>query len=347
MMKRLTICIMVLMSCWLAETVAAEQSFQDRCQAAGVVYCHGFDAEKEVLDYRSPGTGQNSTTPQWDTSTTYSGAGALKFELRGKSTANAAGQWRRPFGQNFAEQSTFYLTYRLRYTPEMLSGPLMTTSAGMKQHILSNTAATCNNVEITMMHIFGRKGPSMYSRCGTDPFRLYHETKVASYWQQWTPDYDGSTGTWDIANGWNRMTGVTKGPIGCHYGQGYNEPECVYFKANQWMTFYFEVHIGNWGAPNSSVKAWIAYEGQSLQQFIDLRQHIFRTGGSATSYNDLTLHTYMTSKNQDIAHPTGYAWYDELIVSSQPIMPGLGEPEEPTVDNIPPSSPVDLLVTVP
>ena len=311
-MKKVTLLIMFIVVNQISGIAMADESFNDRCQGAGVMWCNGFDTEQEVVSYRSPGAGQNSTTPAWDTSVKSFGAGSLKFELRGNSGGNAAGDWRRQFPQDFAENSTFYLSYKLRYSPEMLGGSLFNSAIGMKQHILSHTAATCNNVEITMQHLFGRQGPSLYSRCGADQIRLYHEPfGDADYWQQWSANYSGSTGQFPDGTGFNRMSGSTTGPVACHYGD-YSEPDCLHFKSNQWMTFYFEVHIGNWGAPNSSVKAWMGYEGQALRQFVDLRDHIFQTGGSATSYNMLTLHTYMSFKKADIAHPTGFAWYDEV-----------------------------------
>ena len=295
--------------------------FADLCQAPGVQWCAGFDTEKEVLDFANAGQGPNATKPIQDHEIKYSGSGSLKFELRGSSGANAAGEWRRSLGKDFAENSRFYLTYKLRYSPEALSGAITNSGSGMKQHILSHHTATCNNVEITMVHTFGRGYPSMYSRCGSDPFRLYHPPYGgADSWEQWSPNYTGATGEITDSNGWNKMTGETVGPIKCHYNPaGYFEPECKKFRANSWMTFYFEVKIGTWGAPNSSVKAWMAHEGEELQPFIDLKHHIFKTGGNAISYDTLTLHTYMSFKKSDVPHPTAYAWYDEVIVSADPI----------------------------
>ena len=327
----------------LGGTALANDGFQQLCQASGVQWCNGFDTEQEVTSFAGSGWGQNSTTPSWDTSTKFSGPGSLKFEYRGQSGSGGAGQWARSLGKDFGENSTFYLMYRLRYSPEAIGGAIANSGTGMKQHILSHSTATCNNVEITMVNMFSRGYPTLYSRCGAESFRVYHEPfGGANYWDQWSPIYNGSTG--QIPDGdFNKMTGVASGSIACHYGQGYQEPECKRFKSNQWMTFYFEVHIGNWGSPNSSVRAWMADEGEELQQFIDLKDHIFRTGGTAIAYNTLTLHMYMSFKNDTVPHPTAYAWYDEVIVSSQPIN-GIGGGTPP--EDLDPPSPPDNLVII-
>ena len=160
-------------------------SFQERCNAAGVLLCNGFSSSGEVTSYAFPGTGPNSTTPSWDSAMGAEQPGSLRFEYRGNSDANAAGDWRRNFGQEFGENTTVYVQYRLRYTPEMLTGAITQAgSVGMKQHIIYGNASSCSKVEHTSVHIFWHPLiPQLYSQCGDDNYRLYHSPYGnADYW---------------------------------------------------------------------------------------------------------------------------------------------------------------------
>jgi hypothetical protein len=130
---------------------------------------------------------------------------------------------------------------------------------------------------------------------------------------------------------------LQQGDYNCHY-QDQNPTDCSYYRANQWMTFYYEVKIGNWGQANSSIKAWVAYEGGPLKQFINVVNYRLDFNDSSSDvYNTVTLLPYNTAKPSNVNHPTAYIWYDELIVSKQPIP----APNAPTTAS-PPASPTNL-----
>jgi len=48
---------------------------------------------------------------------------------------------------------------------------------------------------------------------------------------------------------------------------------------------------------------------------------ILKNNHPVHDYDTLTLLAYMTNKDMKIVHPTAYTWYDELIVSKNPIAP--------------------------
>jgi hypothetical protein len=91
------------------------------------------------------------------------------------------------------------------------------------------------------------------------------------------------------------------------------------------MTFYYEVKVGGWGKPESSIRAWVAYEGKPYKQFInEVNYRLDFDSGPLDAFNAITFTPYNTNKPSDTAYPTASVWYDELIVSSQPISaPGL------------------------
>jgi hypothetical protein len=86
------------------------------------------------------------------------------------------------------------------------------------------------------------------------------------------------------------------------------------------MTFYYKVAVGNWAKPESSVEAWVAYEGEPLKKFINF--HNF-----ALNYNDrpsdrfdrILLSPYDTARPVNVKLPVAHTWYDELIISTTPI----------------------------
>lgn len=58
------------------------------------------------------------------------------------------------------------------------------------------------------------------------------------------------------------------------------------------------VKLGNWGSPTGSIKAWVGYEG-------------------------------VRDKRENLNYPAAYVWYDELIVSLQPIADPDGDLDVP------------------
>ena len=91
------------------------------------------------------------------------------------------------------------------------------------------------------------------------------------------------------------------------------------YPSNQWTTFYYKVSIGHWGKPDSVIHAWVGVDGKPLRQWIKMQDFILKNDHPGRDYDCLTLLTYMTNKDPKLDHPTAYAWYDELIVSTQPI----------------------------
>jgi hypothetical protein len=168
-----------------------------------------------------------------------------------------------------------------------------------KQEIFSNDQSTCGNEELTTVNDNDNGYPVMYSQCGQDIFQT-------------------SIGNGDYLNeqGSSSTTGYN-----CHYQAANNVAgSCFMYPANTWVTFYYKVTIGQWGQPNSAVQAWVAVNGQTYQEWVDMPNHTLNQDPGLPGYDMVTLLPYMTSRNGTIsAGPTAYTWYDELIVSTQPI----------------------------
>jgi hypothetical protein len=101
------------------------------------------------------------------------------------------------------------------------------------------------------------------------------------------------------------------------------------------MTFYTKVHVGSYGQANSSIEVWVAREGAtSWSKIVNITDFTFNVNDPSTwGFNNTFLGPYMTSLSPTSGKPgvTSYMWFDELIVSTQPIaLPGGGASAPPT-----------------
>jgi hypothetical protein len=272
------------------------QDFSARCSGEGVLVCEGFDSPEAFRRAKWPARG---LYPAWDaefrgtfdTTIQASGRGSLRFEIPSHSAANAAGFWRQPFEHNFGQGSTFYVQFRQRFSKEMLDNNWVDTT--WKQAIFHNESSTCGEVELTTVQYYHNGFPYMYTDCGA---RIL------------------------ATNNAEPPTRLQQGDYNCWYGQ-YNAKSCFLYPANQWITFYYKVSIGHWGKPDSHISAWVALDGQTYKQWIDIPKFILKNDHPGNDYDTVTLLTYMTNKSMTLSQPVAYAWYDDLIVSMKPIAP--------------------------
>jgi hypothetical protein len=311
----------------LAISTARGQSdadFQSRCSAPGVVKCIGFDNTTTdiVKNVNLWPDGNGIFRGDLDTSVKASGAGSLRFTLPPPPTAgqNIAGRWspvtNDALGRLFGQNSTFYVQFRQRFSPDMLTN---TWDSSWKTAIFHYNTQTCGSIELTTNNRYMSGLAMMYTDCGGRG--LFTNNGIPPYQLQ-------------------------QGDYNCWYGQE-NPTNCYYFTPNEWLTFYYEVHVGTWDQPNSSIKAWVAREGQGYQQFINMPNFMLSCNsdpcssspGNQQGYNNVTFTPYMTalSPTSGKAGVTSYTWYDELIVSTQPI----AAPRSST-DTVPQAAPKNL-----
>ena len=286
-----------------SKTVSPEQpqeprDFETRCHAPGVLVCEGFDSPEKFEPAKDPGSG---LYPAWDgefrgtmdKSITASGAGSLKFTLPSLSAANSAGYWKQAMGKDFGEESSFYVQFRQRFSPEMLTNK-WGVDTYWKQVIIHNGPQTCADVQLATVNEHRQGYPTMYSRCGSDSFYV------------------------DLHNGDYLME---QGDYNCHY-HNVNSKNCFMYPANIWITFYYAVNVGHWGKADSTIKAWISLAGQPYKQWVDMRNHRLFNDTPGKDFDTVTLLVYMTGKDATkYGGPPAYTWYDELIVSTEPIAP--------------------------
>jgi hypothetical protein len=292
--------------------VSADQDFQNRCSAAGVVSCVGFNTAAEINSGIHPDA--NGTIRGFlDTSVKASGAGSLRFDLPPPphAGANIAGSWSplQALGRVFSQNSTFYLQYRQRFSPEMLTN---TWDSSWKTIIIHQNQLTCATVGLVLHNNYGSGLATMYTDCGA---RHMFTTLDGSAYTESTPFLE------------------QQGGYNCQY-RNESPSTCFYYPANDWTTYYMKIHVGTWDQPNSTIEAWVAKEGDTAyKQFIKVPNFTLTCNtdpctvdpGKSQGFDNVTLTPYMTalSTTSGLAGVTSHTWYDDLIVSTQPIaVPG-------------------------
>jgi len=290
-----------------------DADFQARCSAPGVVKCVGFDSAADIDPFIYPDSGGVLRAAR-DTSVKASGSSSLRFEIPSRSGANSSGNWKDSLGGSFGPGKTFYVQFRQRFSPEMLNTNF--GGNGWKQVIFHYASYSCAALEITTQNTYLRGYPQMYTHCGAGSFAI------------------------DLGNG---DFLYENGDYNCHRSNP-NATGCAFYYANEWMTFYYEVKVGNWGQPNSSVKAWVAYEGGPMKQFVNAPNYTLDQDAPGREFNSLTLLPYNTDKPSGQTNPVAYTWHDELIVSTQPIAAPAGGTIPPP-DSTAPAIPTGLSAT--
>jgi hypothetical protein len=307
----------------------ADQDFQARCGSAGVVICVGFDnTTTDIVKTKNlfPAN-DNVYRGALDTTVKVSGSGSLRFTLpAGFAAANMAGYWLsdKGLGGNFGQNSTFYVQFQQRFSPEMFSN-FQAWDSYWKQFIIFGSSS-CGAVEISQVNFYGQGYPTMYTNCGS--VHMYTNLSRTSYTESTPLLLEQSASDTD---GYNCQYGNTF--AGSGNGQG-----CFFYPLAKWITFYYKIHIGNWNQANSTVEAWVALDGQPYKQWINVPNMTFTYDSTINDvFKNIMFTPYMTSLSK-AASVDAYTWYDELIVSTQPI----AAPGSSSQATTPPAAPTGL-----
>jgi hypothetical protein len=299
---------------------AALQNFQSRCAQAGVIVCQGFDTASVFAQPTWPATGLYygmdcpslpARCVQQDANVSFSGASSARWDIYGNTGENAEGNWVQNFPQTFGPSTTFYVQYAFRADPNWVSidwtktGPEGSNTAP-KLSIFHNHAATCAAEEITIHNHNSWTTPTAYSDCGNEQFTTKLDGVTCTSYPPFLLQ-QGFTAPAPFTG--EKCQWADEGPVGT----------CFRIQANTWYTLYFKIHVGNWGEANSSLEAWFAPQGHGMKKFISVLLYKLNQDKDAAGFDALTLTQYMTGKQTRAKHPTAHVWYDELIVSAQPI----------------------------
>jgi len=306
----------------------ATADFTTRCAQPGVLRCVGFDSAADIAGTFGNNSGildSGASTPVLDASIKASGASSLRFTIPSNSSADTSGSFFTNFSTDlstqFSENAEFYIQWRQRFSPEFLD-TVFAGGGGWKQVIVSagdkpgctasNSAmcqSSCTALETVVQNTFQRGFAQMYNSCtgstshgGFDPFE-------------------------EAFGGDFKLQNARPSPF-CLYSQANTNPKtsfppagnCIGYVPNEWMTFQVRIQTGprvNDEWTNSSVTLWIARDGQPSKLAIAWGPYNLAAGSASDDlkFGKIWLLPYDTGKDPLQAHPTGFTWYDELIIS--------------------------------
>ena len=307
---------------------AGTADFATRCAQPGVLRCVGFDSASDLAGTWGDNSGSlaGASTPVLDPTVKASGASSLKFTIPSNSPADTSGSYFTNFSADlqtqFSANAEFYVQWRQRFSPEFLN-TVFTGGGGWKQAIIgagdkpgcnaatsSNGLCTssCTALETVVQNTFQRGFAQMYNSC----------TGSSSH-GAFNPFEEPFGGDFKLQN-------ARPSPF-CLYSQTNTTPKtsfspgtCIGYFPNEWMTFQVKIKTGprvNDEWTNSFVTLWIAREGQPSQLAITWGPYALTAAspGEDLKFGKVWLLPYNTGKSSAQTHPTGFTWYDELIIS--------------------------------
>jgi hypothetical protein len=295
-------------------------------------WCHRVDGVKPL-------------TPVLDETIRASGSGSVRFAVPGNSGAGAAGYCQINFTPDnsvqFGEGETFFVQYRVRLSCEMLYIDCDPKSAAYKKERRQFQVTQGQRAFKLSIVNAGDHAQLEYpvSACTRQQLVLLVQSDGAVSGFHSCGWYDGHS----RYLGLNRRSGRglhDRQPVraratgGCFNLDPASGTElasawrgCVLWEADRWITVTQQVTIGRWADkvtqtdPSSNVRVWIAEAGQPHRVVIDFDRNLRRPERPFMKYGKVWLVPHFTNKDPREDHPTGYIWFDELIVSRTPIAP--------------------------
>jgi len=350
----------------------APNTFQTACMGYGVIGCIDFDRAEHFLFYnwdnsvaacntafagktnysgssKSPrswptnvfakdGKNGRCAYPQIDTAVKANGSGSLRFDVLSQSAWNSAEVFDTFFARRgdgtFAcfsnsascQGNVYYLQFKIRFDNthgeqdyDCTSSPGGTaTSCGGHKNIIVFAEPAVDSTACCTSQIFINNGnetdiPTLASVQGTQS-----ETGHPVV---------GCTAAQAMS------TGATSAQISQYSGRQYwrtpVNPNCIQFGRNDWKTYDLKVTIGTSGAFDTRIEMWI--DGTKVVDKADWR--LFFGAPDGNGHGQFELLAQLTNKSDVQVHSEGKIYYDDFIVSSQPIT--VGSPSEPPpVSNI-------------
>jgi hypothetical protein len=307
---------------------AGTADFATRCAQPGVLRCVGFDSASDLAGTWGDNSGSlaGASTPVLDPTVKASGASSLKFTIPSNSPADTSGSYFTNFSADlqtqFSANAEFYVQWRQRFSPEFLN-TVFTGGGGWKQAIIgagdkpgcnaatsSNGLCTssCTALETVVQNTFQRGFAQMYNSC----------TGSSSH-GAFNPFEEPFGGDFKLQN-------ARPSPF-CLYSQTNTTPKtsfspgtCIGYFPNEWMSFQVMIKTGprvNDEWTPSFVTLWIGRQGQAAQTAITWGPYALTAAspGEDLKFGKVWLLPYNTGKSSAQTHPTGFTWYDELIIS--------------------------------
>jgi chitodextrinase len=309
-------------------SLTAQQDWDNRRLAAGVVAAYGFDMQSDIDFGYIPG--DRGTQAFLDTSRCILPGGSMRMTIPhgGSGSDNMSGGWSpanktngasTAFGHNFGAGSTLYFQIRMYIESQMYTNQSTywgASSAGDQNtdwklvDIYDSAFTPCTTLELTTKgnKLFGG-GVFLYTECGD----------AAPYSVPTNSGASALAGTALCQCGWDlsgTLPSTTK-EANCWPDENLNGAPSDW-PVNEWFTYYMKVTIGNLNSANSKVEAWTHRVADGFwRKKLGVSGFTFHSGGG-TKFDEAFITTYMTG-NTKTAPVDASVYYTQMLASTQPI----------------------------
>lgn len=287
-------------------TASALQDFNNRAGASGIVLSQNFDTSAGFQQGVNifPNTTFTSVYPAQDTTQFKSGTSSMRIDVPPFQGANM-GEFATTYTNIGGSGATIWFQVATRISPEMLSNFNNPTYhwPTWKNHSFFNGTTSCTG----QMVVTGIESDGLIPIITTGPC--------------------SNAATW--TNGGVPPFLLQQGDYNCPY-RGETPTLCWYWPSNVWVTFTYHIKLGTLNGsgdyPGSTVEVWVSQNSLPPKKIADFTAtsaaglYYFVGDGPTGNFNHLELLPYMTGKDDTIGgYPTAHTWWDELLVSTQPI----------------------------
>ncbi len=272
-------------------------SFTDLCTQPSTIFCQDFTTLPAESSSATEGIFLNGATCAQAASDPQRGcpendAGALKFTVPSQSRGGAFGNYYVRFADHNAGKSIgpgeeIYIQWKQRFSATFLT-TFFKNGGGWKHGMVGAAdEASCSSNEVVVQNTRQRGFPQMYHACGR--FQAF-EQKVGAYELDLQPGGPGGVCSYSY------LPEISSG--------------CTKYYPDEWLTYQIGITHGEKGKP-SRMRLWVSREGHQSKLAIDYERRLVNNKG----FGKFWLTPYHTNKGEKQVHPTGYIWYDDLIIS--------------------------------
>jgi hypothetical protein len=263
---------------------SAGLSFTQKCTQAGVLKCYKFTDQASVDAVYQLASAKKAAV--YD-----SAQAAAKLFIPSQSGANTSGTFL--FNHPVVEHGVpgndqYWMQYRVYIPQDFLDYKFPETSWKV---FVAYHAASCGGDEFTQTNGYLRGFPQFYETCGANAVNELNPGGVA--------------GQFDLQPG---------GDTACLYNKSSTSIKpCFKYKGNTWTTF--TVHLD---LTARKAEVWAQHDGEAVVKIIDWKLT------TTKKVSSIYFGPYMTRKDETKVHPEFNMYYQNIIISKNPISMGGG-----------------------
>lgn len=279
-------------------------SSTERCSGPDVVRCFGFDDAAAIAPHLEPNQ-EGDLVGHFDPAVRAAGSGSLRFDvpassdirdLVGSFSINFSSDELEPgsmYPARIGEGEEIYVQWRQRFEAAVIEADggegWVHAVVGKGDRFAEKAAA----VEAPLLNIANR----YYS--GVPQFALASGIPIQP---------DAPSGGVFLQNA-----------VGC---QSYDvsEPPCIFFHADEWMTFQVGIEVGHWNEEDSRVRVWLAREGASQVLVLDILVTLLTQNNDPDEkIGKVWFLLDDPNRPAGIQNPAASSWVDDLVISRRQI----------------------------